>query len=82
MQTTIELHTDKLDGRLEEGLKRLFPHQNICIVAYDLNEAGADGKDTTEDLLSDPARRERMLQAIQDIQAGKNVVTPDQSLFA
>lgn len=80
MQTTIELNTDKLDGRLEESLKRLFPHQNICIVAYDMNEGGA--KDTTEDLLSDPARRERLLQAVEDIHAGKNLVTPDQNLFA
>lgn len=81
MQTTIELNTDKLDGRLEEGLKRLFPHRNICIVAYDLSESDAGADDTTADLLGDPARRERLLQAVEDAQAGRNLITPDQSLF-
>lgn len=79
MQTTIELNTDKLDGRLEEGLKRLFPHRNICVVAYDLTETGQP--DTTEDLLNDPARRERLLRAADDAKAGRNLVTPDQKLF-
>lgn len=55
---------------------------NEPIGFYDLNEAGAGGKDTTKDLLSDPARRERLLQAVEDIKAGENVVMPDQSLFA
>ncbi len=82
MQTTIELNTDVLDGRLEEGLKRLFPHRNICIVAYDLSEAGAGAPDTTDDLLSDPARRQRLLRAVEDVKAGRNLVAPDQGLFA
>ena len=82
MQTTIELNTDALDGRLEEGLKRLFPHRNICVVAYDLSEATAGTIDTTDDLLSDPARRERLIQAVEDVKAGRNTVTPDQNLFA
>lgn len=77
MQTTIDWNTDTLDGRLEEGLKRLFPHREICIVAYDLSEASR----TSEDLLSDPACRERLLQALDDAKAGRNVVTPDPKLF-
>lgn len=81
MQTTIELNTDKLDGRLEEGLKHLFPHRDICIVAYDLSESGGSVNDTTTDLLGQPIRRERLLQAAEDAKAGRNLVTPDQSLF-
>ena len=79
MQTTIELNTDTLDGRLEEGLKRLFPHRKICVVAYDLTEGSHP--DETEYLLSDPERRERILRAVEDVRAGRNLVTPDQSLF-
>ena len=82
MQTTIELNTDALDGRLEESLKRLFPHRDICIVAYDVTGTGPVTRDATEELLSDPARRERLLRAVADVQAGRNLVTPDQSLFA
>ena len=81
MQTTIELNTDKLDGRLEEGLKRLFPHRDICIVAYDLSASDSSVNDTTADLLGQPIRRERLLQAVEDVKAGRNLVTPDQSLF-
>mgnify|MGYP003393614379 CR=1 FL=1 len=40
-----------------------------------------DEQDETEYLLSDPARKERLLRAIDDINHGRNLVTPDQSLF-
>jgi len=31
--------------------------------------------------LSDPERRERLLRAIEDVKAGRNIVVPDQSIF-
>jgi PHD/YefM family antitoxin component YafN of YafNO toxin-antitoxin module len=37
--------------------------------------------DETSVLLSDPARRERLLRAVADVEAGRNVVVPDQSQF-
>lgn len=79
MQTTIELNTDILDGRLEESLKRLFPHRRICVVAYDLDEPTA--VDATASLLSDPERAERLTRAVEDARAGRNLITPDQSAF-
>jgi hypothetical protein len=38
-------------------------------------------RDETEYLLSDPARRKRLLEAVEDIRVGRNLITPDQSLF-
>jgi hypothetical protein len=74
MQTTFAINTDELDERFLAGVKTMFPHRQVTIAVND--EA-----DETEYLLSDPARKERLLRAIDDINHGRNLVTPDQSLF-
>lgn len=74
MQTTYTLNTDELDERFLTSIKASLPKRQVRI---EINDDG----DETEYLLSDPARKERLLRAIHDINHGRNLVTPDQSLF-
>ncbi len=74
MQTTYQLNTEELDDRFLSSIKAAFPHRKVTIAVN-------DEVDETEYLLSDPARKERLLRAIDDINHGRNLVTPDQSLF-
>jgi hypothetical protein len=76
MTTTFEVHTDQLDERFLASVKAMFPHRTVAIAVSEPQEM-----DETEYLLSDPERRERLLRAIEDVKAGRNMVTPDQSLF-
>lgn len=76
MTTTFEVHTDQLDERFLASVKAMFPRRTVTIAVRDEEE-----RDTTEYLLSDPARRERLLKAIEDVENGRNIVTPDQTLF-
>ena len=74
MQTTYTLNTDDLDERFLASIKAAFPRRQVKI---EIN----DERDETEYLLSEPARKARLLGAIDDINHGCNLVTPDQSLF-
>ena len=73
MTTTYQLNADKLDAGFVEKVKAAFPHKLIEIVVTEADETGS--------LLNDPARRERLLRAAADVEAGRNIVVPDQSLF-
>lgn len=73
MTTTYQLNADQLDAGFVEKVKAAFPHKLIEIVVTEADE--------TSSLLSDPARRERLLRAAADVEEGRNVVVPDQSLF-
>ena len=75
MQATYILNTEELDGRFLSSIKAAFPHRQVTIAIY-------DDPDATEYLLSDPARRERLLRAIDGINQGRNLITPDQTLSA
>ena len=76
MTTIFEVHTDQLDERFLASVKAMFPHQAVEIEVSD-----STAMDETEYLLHTPANRERLLKAIADIEAGRNIVLPDQSLF-
>ena len=73
MTTTYQINADQLDTGFVERVKAAFPHKLIEIVVTEADE--------TSTLLSDPARRERLLRAVADVEAGRNIVVPDQSLF-
>jgi hypothetical protein len=73
MTTAFQLHADELDASFVERVKAAFPHKLIEITVTEADE--------TASLLADPARRERLLRAAADVEAGRNVVLPDQSLF-
>ncbi len=47
----------------------------------DSNVEDQNASDTTDELLRDPARRERLLRAVEDVRIGRNIITPDQTLF-
>jgi hypothetical protein len=73
MTAAFQLNADELDVAFLERLKAAFPHKLIEIVVSEADETSA--------LLSDPARRERLLRAAADVEAGRNVVMPDQGQF-
>lgn len=73
MTTTGQINADLLDAGFVERVKAAFPHKLIEIVVTEADE--------TASLLSEPARRERLLRAAADVEAGSNIVVPDQSLF-
>jgi hypothetical protein len=71
--TTFQIHADELDADFVARVKAAFPHKLIEIVVTEADE--------TSSLLSDPARRERLLRAAADAEVGRNIVVPDQGLF-
>ena len=76
MTTTYRLHADELDAAFVERVKSAFPHKLIEIAVTE-----ADETDETDALLADPVRRERLLRAVADAEAGRNLVVPDQAPF-
>lgn len=73
MQTIFQVNADDLDQNFLESLKTLFKHKEIEIAVYERGE--------TEYLERSPANRERLLQAIQDVENNRNLVTPEQEQF-
>ena len=73
MQTVYQLNADDLNEDFLEGLKTTFKHKEIEIVVYE--------RDETAYLLSSPANRQRLLDAIADVEHDRNVVMPDQEPF-
>jgi hypothetical protein len=76
MTTAFQINADELDATFVERVKAAFPHKLIEITVTEADEA-----DETASLLADPARRERLLRAAAEVEAGRNVVVPDQSQF-
>lgn len=73
MTTTYRLHVDELGPAFIERVKAAFPQKTIEIQVTEADE--------TDELLADPARRERLLRAAADVAAGRNVVVPEQAPF-
>lgn len=74
MCTTIyQVNADELDERFLESLKAMFKNKEIEIVVYE--------RDETAYLLRSPANRERLLNAIRDVEQGQSLVTPAQEQF-
>ncbi len=73
MYTIYRLKADELDSRFIESLKSAFGHKEIEIAVSEADE--------TDYLLRSPANRDHLLKAVADVEAGCNVVTPDQTPF-
>ena len=73
MTTTFRVRSDEIDASLIEKIKAAYPHALIEIAVNEVDE--------TDSLLADAGRRERLLRAVADVEAGRNVVVPDQTLF-
>lgn len=67
------MHVDELDRGFVEKVRAAFADK---VIEIHVTEA-----DETDELLSDPARRERLLRAASDLAADRNVVVPDQAQF-
>lgn len=73
MTTVYHANADELDESFLASLKSAFKGRAI--------EISVSESDETAFLLRHPANRERLLRAVADIDAGKNIVTPDQAQF-
>lgn len=73
MQTIYQINADDLNEDFLEGLKTTFRHKDIEIVVYERDETGY--------LLQSPANRARLLEAVADVEQGRNIVIPDQEQF-
>ncbi len=66
MQTVYHLRTDELDAQFLESLKTLFKDKTIEIVVTEVDE--------TAYLLHSDTNREQLLQAIEHVDKGENLV--------
>jgi antitoxin YefM len=73
MQTIYQINADELDQSILDSIKALFKHKEIEIVISE--------RDETAYLLRSPANREKLLQAINDIEENRNIIVPDQEQF-
>lgn len=73
MMTIYKLNAEELDAVFLQNLKSAFAHKEIEIVVSEVDE--------TDYLLRSPANRERLLRAADDVEQGRNIVTPDQGMF-
>ncbi|MBS4027337.1 MAG: hypothetical protein KGZ58_01770 [Ignavibacteriales bacterium] len=79
MYTTYKLKLSELNEQFLDGLKMLFrDKQEVEIAVY-----GSDTpiEDETTYLMKSKFNRERLLQAIQESEEGKNLIIPEQSQF-
>jgi hypothetical protein len=73
MMTTFHLNTDELDATFIERVKAAFPHQQIAIAVTEADE--------TDRVMANPELRDRLLRAIDNVEHGRNIVVPDQTIF-
>ena len=73
MQTIYQINADEIDQSLLESIKAQFKNKEIEIIVSE--------RDETEYLLRSPANRERLLRAVGDVEANRNVVVPEQEQF-
>ena len=69
MDATFLLNADELDEQFLQGLKQTFAHRQI--------EISVRESDETSYLLRSTANRNHLLEAVADVEAGRNVVVPD-----
>ncbi|MEZ4709058.1 MAG: hypothetical protein R3A44_17760 [Caldilineaceae bacterium] len=74
MLSTYRLHTDELDLRFIEALKKLFQDKTIEIV---VTEVFDDEIDETEYLFASAANRARLLQAVDNVNNNNHLTAVD-----
>jgi antitoxin YefM len=73
MDAIYRVKADELDQSFLDALKAIFKDKEIEIAVYE--------RDETAYLLRSPANRERLLRAVADVNAARNVVEPEQEQF-
>ena len=67
MEAIYRLNSSELGVEFVNSVKVAYPDQSIEIVVRE--------QDETEYLLSSPANRERLMQAIKNVEEGKNIIS-------
>lgn len=70
MTTTFQLNESEINDQFLVALKTLFKDRNLTLTV----EVAEDEQDETDYLLSSPANRDRLLQSVQNVREGKNLV--------
>ena len=73
MYTIYRTTAEELDQNFLDSLKAAFKGKQIEITVYESDETGY--------LLRSPEKRKRLLEAVEDIEHNRNILTPDQSQF-
>jgi antitoxin YefM len=73
MQTIYQINADEIDESLLRSIKALFKNKEIEIIVSE--------RDETAYLLRSPPNREYLLRTIEDVEANRNIVTPNQEQF-
>lgn len=73
MNAVYHLDAEELDETFLQGLKQTFQKRRLEIIVRE--------EDDTDYLLNPPANRRQLLSALEDVNAGTNLVTPDQTQF-
>jgi antitoxin YefM len=73
MHTIYQSNANELDESLVESIKTLYKDKEIEITVAEIDE--------TEYLLRNPENRAQLLRAIERVEAGMGIITPDQEQF-
>jgi antitoxin YefM len=73
MDAIYRVKADELDQDFLDALKTMFKDKEIEIAVFE--------RDETAYLLRSPANRERLLRALTDVEAARNIVEPEQEQF-
>ena len=73
MDAVFHLDASELDEAFLQGLKQTFQDRRLEIVVRETDE--------TDYLLASPANRRALLEALKDVEAGRNLLVPDPSTF-
>ncbi|PIY37163.1 MAG: hypothetical protein COZ06_33470 [Armatimonadetes bacterium CG_4_10_14_3_um_filter_66_18] len=73
MFTVYRVRADELDDRFLQSVRAAFRDEPL--------EITVSSADETAYLLASPANRDHLLRAVADVEEGRNLVTPDQSVF-
>jgi antitoxin YefM len=72
MYTIYKTNANDLDSSFIKALKAMFKNKEIEIAVCEVTEIG---EDETAYLLKSPANRERLLEAIENVDKDRNLVT-------
>ena len=73
MHSTYRIKANEMDINLLESIKAAYKNKEIEINVFEIDE--------TEYLLSNKVNRDKLLKAKAEVEAGKNIVVPDQENF-
>ena len=73
MQTIYQINADEIDENILDSIRAQFRHKEIEIVVTE--------RDETAYLLRSPANRDYLLRVVEDVEANRNLIAPEQEQF-